>query len=87
MSDDTTDERVMAAGLTRHGQTPLISRTASGNLHHDRHQHSGGQLTPIHGHHRTKGHGAPSLASVAKIYGYQCNECYSSRWPDASPAT
>jgi hypothetical protein len=30
---DTTDERVMADALTRHGQTPLISRTASGKFH------------------------------------------------------
>ena len=30
---DTTDERVLADAMSRHGQTPLVARTASGKFH------------------------------------------------------
>src|SRR6516164_2029940 len=30
---DTTDERVLADALNRHGQTPLVVRTGSGKFH------------------------------------------------------
>lgn len=30
---DTTDERILADALDRHGRTPIIARTASGKFH------------------------------------------------------
>ena len=40
LDGDTTDERVFADALTRHGSTPLIGLTASGKFH-GFYQHNG----------------------------------------------
>jgi hypothetical protein len=48
---DTTDEKVLADALQRHGQTPLIARTASGKFHaYYKHNGEKRRIRPWPGH-------------------------------------